>query len=158
MFKGKYMTNNDVFRKLRYILNYSDQDMKAVFANMDTNVPLSRVQSWLKKEEDYGHLEITDRDLALFLNGLIVAFRGKKDGRLPVTESNLTHNIVLRKLKIAYSLQAEEMLDIWKLAQFRLSKHELSAFFRKPDHRHYRECKDQILRNFLQGMAIKNRQ
>ena len=151
------MTNNDILRKLRYILNHSDQDMKAVFANMDVDVPLSRVQSWLKKEEDYGHLEISDRDLALFLNGLIVAFRGKRDGQLPATETNLTHNIVLRKIKIAYSLQAEDMLEIWKRAQFRLSKHELSAFFRKPNHRHYRECKDQILRNFLQGMAITHR-
>jgi uncharacterized protein YehS (DUF1456 family) len=49
------------------------------------------------------------------------------------------------------------MDEILELAEFRLSKHELSAFFRKPGHKHYRECKDQILRNFLQGMQIKYR-
>jgi len=152
------MTNNDIFRKLRYILNFSDKDMKDVFTHMDTDVPLSRVTAWLKKEDDFGHHEICDHDLALFLNALIVSFRGKKDGQLPATEKKTNHNLVLRKLKIAYSLQAEGMLEIWKLAGFRLSKHELSAFFRKPNHRHYRECKDQILRNFLQGMAIKHRQ
>jgi len=37
-------------------------------------------------------------------------------------------------------------------ANLRISKHELSAFFRKLDHKHYRECKDQILRKFLKGV------
>jgi len=132
--------------------------MKAVFSNMEHDVPSDRIHAWLKKDDDFAYREITDHDLALFLNGLIVAFRGKRDGVLPPTEKVLNHNLTLRKLKIAFSLQAEDMLAIWALAKFRLSKHELSAFFRKPNHRHYRECKDQILRNFLQGMAIKHRQ
>jgi uncharacterized protein YehS (DUF1456 family) len=44
-----------------------------------------------------------------------------------------------------------------ELAGVRISKHELSAFFRRPDHKHYRECKDQILRNFLKGLQLKYR-
>jgi len=43
------------------------------------------------------------------------------------------------------------------LSDFRMSKHELSAFFRKPGHKHYRECKDQILRVFLKGLQMKYR-
>ena len=43
------------------------------------------------------------------------------------------------------------------LANFHISKHELSALFRKPGHKHYRACQDQILRNFLQGMQLKYR-
>jgi len=46
---------------------------------------------------------------------------------------------------------------ILALADARLSKHELSAFFRRPDHPHYRECKDQILRGFLKGVGLKYR-
>jgi uncharacterized protein YehS (DUF1456 family) len=61
------------------------------------------------------------------------------------------------KLKIALNLKAEDVLGILELAEFRISKHELSAFFRKPGHKHYRECKDQILRNFLQGLQLKYR-
>jgi len=38
-----------------------------------------------------------------------------------------------------------------------ISKHELSAFFRKPGHKHYRECKDQVFRNFLNGVQLKYR-
>ncbi len=61
------------------------------------------------------------------------------------------------KLKIALNLKAEDVLDILELADFRISKHELSALFRRPGHKHYRECKDQILRNFLTGMQLKYR-
>jgi len=43
------------------------------------------------------------------------------------------------------------------LADLKISKHELSAFFRRPDHKHYRTCKDQILRNFLKGLQLKYR-
>jgi uncharacterized protein YehS (DUF1456 family) len=43
-------------------------------------------------------------------------------------------------------------LAIFELAGFRISNHELSAFFRKPTHKNYRECKDQVLRNFLLGV------
>jgi uncharacterized protein YehS (DUF1456 family) len=65
--------------------------------------------------------------------------------------------VVLRKLKIAFDLQADEMLSILSLADLSISKHELSALFRRPGHKHYRECKDQFLRNFLQGLQIKYR-
>ena len=37
------------------------------------------------------------------------------------------------------------------------SKHELSALFRRPDHKNYRECLDQVLRNFLDGMEKRYR-
>jgi uncharacterized protein YehS (DUF1456 family) len=43
------------------------------------------------------------------------------------------------------------------LRGFRLSKHELSAFFRNPTQPQYRECKDQVLRNFLMGLQMKYR-
>jgi len=32
--------------------------------------------------------------------------------------------------------------------------HELSALFRKPGHKHYRPCQDQVLRRFLHGMQL----
>ena len=61
------------------------------------------------------------------------------------------------KLKIALNLKAEDVLEIMELAGLSISKHELSAFFRKPDHKHYRQCKDQIMRNFLMGLQLKLR-
>jgi uncharacterized protein YehS (DUF1456 family) len=48
-------------------------------------------------------------------------------------------------------------MDILKLADFEISKAELSALFRKEDHKNYKECGDQILRRFLNGLIIRNR-
>ena len=83
--------------------------------------------------------------------------RGAKDGQKPVVEKRLTNNMIFMKLKIALSLKAEDVMAILALADFKISKHELSAFFRKTDHKHYRDCKDQILRNFLKGLQLKFR-
>ena len=38
-----------------------------------------------------------------------------------------------------------------------MSKGELSAFFRKPDHRNFKPAGDQVVRNLLQGMVKKYR-
>ena len=61
------------------------------------------------------------------------------------------------KLRIALNMKAEDIIETLEVANFRLSKHELSSFFRKPDNKHYRECKDQILRNFLMGVQLQLR-
>lgn len=149
------MTNNDILRRLRYVLNYRDSDMIKVFKAADCNVTDEEIACWLKKEDDKDYEESSDWLLATFLNGLINHKRGKRDGEQPKAESKLTNNLILKKLKIAFNMQAEEMLDVWKLADFKLSKHELSAFFRKPGHKHYRECMGQVLRNFLTGLQKK---
>jgi uncharacterized protein YehS (DUF1456 family) len=88
---------------------------------------------------------------------LIIDKRGKKEGPQPKPEKHLTNNIIFRKLKIALDLKADDVLDILDLANLRISKHELSALFRRSDHKHYRICKDQILRNFLKGVQLKYR-
>jgi uncharacterized protein YehS (DUF1456 family) len=69
----------------------------------------------------------------------------------------LINNIVFTKVKIALNLKAEEILELLASADMVISKHDLSALFRKPGHKHYRECKDQILRNFLRGLQLKYR-
>jgi uncharacterized protein YehS (DUF1456 family) len=95
--------------------------------------------------------------LATFLNGLISMRRGKKKGPQPKPESYLTNNIILRKLKIAFKLESDDIIAILALSGFELGAPELSSFFRKPGHRNYRVCKDQVLRNFLMGLQLKFR-
>ena len=99
----------------------------------------------------------SDRTLACFLNGLINEMRGKKEGNQPEPENRLNNNIIFKKLKIALNLKAEDILRIMALVDFSMSKHELSAFFRKKGHKHYKKCQDQILRNFLHGIQIEYR-
>ena len=93
-----------------------------------------------------------------FPNGLICDKRGKKEGPQPTPEKRLNNNLIFLKLKIALNLQADEVYEILERADFSLSKHEISAFFRKPDHKNYRSCKDQVLRNFLKGLELKYRE
>ena len=151
------MTNNDTLRRVRYIFDFNDAKMIAIFAMADDTVTREQVSSWLKKEEDPDYQKLSDMRLAIFLNGLINDKRGKKDGPQHEPEKRLTNNIIFMKLKIALNLKAEDVLDMMNLAEFRMSKHELSALFRKSDHKHYRECKDQILRNFLKGLQLNYR-
>ncbi|GAB7220322.1 YehS family protein [Vibrio comitans] len=151
------MTNNDILRRIRYTFDFSDADMIEVFHAADLTVTREQVINWLKKEEDESFCKIIDKELAQFLNGLINQKRGKREGAQPEPESRLTNNMIFMKLRIAMNMKAEDILDTLKLVDFRLSKHELSAFFRKPDNKHYRECQDQILRNFLMGLQLQLR-
>ncbi len=151
------MTNNDVLRRIRYTFDFSDSKMIAIFGLADLQVTRGEISNWLKKDDDPAFQECSDTQLAIFLNGLINDKRGKKDGPQHEPEKRLTNNIIFMKLKIALNLKAEDVLEILGLADFHLSKHELSAFFRRPDHKHYRACKDQILRNFLKGVQLKYR-
>ena len=131
--------------------------MMTVFSQADLNVTRGQVSDWLKKDDDPEQQPCDDRTLACFLNGLINEMRGKKEGTQPEPEDKLNNNIIFKKLKIALNLKAEDILRILGLADFSLSKHELSAFFRKKGHKHYRECQEQILRNFLHGIQIEYR-
>ena len=151
------MTNNDILRRLRYIFDFNDSKMIALFGLANLEVTRAQVSDWLKKEDDTAYQKCEDMQMAIFLNGLIIDKRGKKEGPQPEPEKRLNNNIIFRKLKIALNLQADDVLEILKLANQRLSKHELSAFFRRPDHKHYRVCKDQSLRNFLKGLQLKYR-
>ena len=156
------MNNNDVLRRVRYIFDFNDLKMMALFAlgNPDAEQTISRAQisDWLKKEDEPAHKVCTDTILAIFLNGLIVDKRGARDDApLLAPEKRITNNAVFTKLKIALNFKAEDVLEVLATTGHTLSKHELSAFFRKPGHKHYRECNDQVLRNFLKGLQLKYR-
>lgn len=151
------MINNDVLRRVRYTFDFEDSQMISIFGSGGHEVTRSQISDWLKKEGDPSGQECSDTELAVFLNGLIIHKRGKKEGAKPEPEKHLTNNIIFMKLKIALNLKADDVLEIMTLANLKISKSELSAFFRRPDHKNFRECKDQILRNFLKGLQLKYR-
>ena len=66
----------------------------------------------------------------------------------------MSNNDVLKKLRVALKLRDDDIIEILKLVDFKVSKSELGAIFRKEDHPNYVECKDQLLRNFLNGLVI----
>ena len=66
----------------------------------------------------------------------------------------MNNNDILKKLRVALQLRDDEIVEILKLVDFPISKAELGAFFRREDHPNYKECGDQILRNFLNGLVL----
>ena len=143
---------------MRYIFDFSDQLMLSIFKLGGHEGSQPELASWFAREGAPDFVLCEDENLARFLNGLIIKNRGSQDGGIPEPERTLNNNIVLRKLKIALNLQTDDLIKIIKLNNFNLSKHELSALFRRPDHKNYRECLDQVLRNFLDGMGKHYRQ
>ncbi len=69
----------------------------------------------------------------------------------------LSNNDILKKLRVALELKDEDVIKILKLVDFDITKSEVNALYRTPDHRNYKECGDQLLRNFLNGLIIFKR-
>ena len=155
------MTNNDIFRRLRYALDLSNKTVIEVFQLSGMEMIQSDVLALLKKEAEEGYLECSDLVLDAFLDGLIVQKRGNRQGEADkpkMTVKHLTNNEILRKIRIALELKEGDMLALLKLAQFPTSKSELTALFRAKGHENYKECGDQLLRNFLKGLTIRYRE
>jgi CxxC motif-containing protein len=69
-------------------------------------------------------------------------------------KNKMTNNDIFKKLRVALMLRDDQIVEILELVDFRISKTELSAFFRAENHENYVECGDQVLRNFLNGLVI----
>ena len=151
------MTNNDFLRRLRYALNIKDNIMVQIFKKGNIIVTREGVIDYLKKDIDEGLKKLSNNDLISFLDGLIIQKRGKKEDGTPVpkikvTKNNL-NNILLRKLRIALAFKSYDMIRIFKLGGIEISEGELSALFRREDHKNYKECGDKYVRVFLKGLT-----
>jgi uncharacterized protein YehS (DUF1456 family) len=149
------MINNDIYRRLRYLFGYQYDHVQALFQSTGFEISEEQYKGWAGKEEEDRFIHMTDRELAIFLNGVIIKMRGAQPGPPPVPEEEMSNNVILRKLKIAFNLRSEDMIEIFGLVDRKLSPHELSAFFRKPSHSSFRHVKGQYLRNFLMGLQVK---
>ena len=151
------MTNNDFLRRLRYALNIKDNIMVQIFKKGNITVTKEDVLDYLKKDIDEGFKKLSNNDLISFLDGLIIQKRGKKEDGTPVpkikvTKNNL-NNILLRKLRIALAFKSYDMIRIFKLGGIEISEGELSALFRRENHKNYKECGDKYVRVFLKGLT-----
>ncbi|MGL5675040.1 MAG: DUF1456 family protein [Cellulosilyticaceae bacterium] len=168
------MDNNDRLIRLRYALDLRDTQMIEIFKLGGIDVSQEELRKLLIKSKDendvmkYVEESNTPCDnytLESFLNGLIIFKRGKQEVRegqqAPpthiITNNKSVNNIFLKKLKIALALTSEDILDILQAGGVVISKGELSAVLRKEGHKNYKDCGDRYIRNFLKGLAIKNR-
>ncbi|SFS89009.1 Protein of unknown function [Sphingobacterium wenxiniae] len=63
----------------------------------------------------------------------------------------------MKKLRVALKFTDDDIIKVMELVDFKVTKTELSAIFRKDDHPNFKPCGDQFLRNFLNGLIIYKR-
>jgi len=140
----------------------NDQLMLKIFALVNYKLSVNELQGYLQKDDHQDYVSLPDYLMIIFLDGFIQYKRGKRADETELTQAErvaiskkqkLNNNMIVNKLKIALSLKAEDLIGILELADFRISKSEISAFFRKSTHRNYRECGNQFLRNMLTGIT-----
>jgi uncharacterized protein YehS (DUF1456 family) len=157
---GPAMINNDVLRSIRYMLDLSDGMVVDIIHLADPDFPVDKadVAAFLKKDGEDGHVECDNAVLAHFLDGLVIHRRGRNPDLPPrPVEQHVTNNVVLKKLRVAFELKDVDMHQVFEAAGFPISKPELSALFRQRGHKNYRQCGDQLLRNFLKGLTLRIR-
>ena len=148
------MTNNDTLDRLRATLKLTDAEVLECFTLAGRTLT-SEAQAGLGTQvQGEAQTPLTDALLADFLDGLIIARRGpspsSSGSRDAVVE--LTNNMILKKLRIALNLYAEDMLELFHLGGKTLADGELTVLFRKPTHKHYKACDDELLSAFLEGL------
>jgi uncharacterized protein YehS (DUF1456 family) len=149
------MTNNDTLRRLRYALNIDDAKVAEITALTGRATTPDEVINWLKREDEKGYTDLPHSLLCRFLDGLIIEKRGPHpSGSIPEPVDFLPNNEILKKLRIALNLKEDDVLAVFKKAEFVVTKAELGSFFRKEGHRNYRKCPEQVLRKFIHGLSI----
>lgn len=151
------MLNNDVLRSLRYTLDLSDSTVLEMLQGVAPELDLATLRSYLAAEDSEFFTPMRDELMIGFLDSLIVKERGPSPQPAPPTELPLTNNSILKKLRVAFTLHEVDLIEILQSVDFEVSKPELSALFRKVGHHNYRECGDQLLRQFLKGLTLRFR-
>jgi len=152
------MINNVVLRRVSNIFDFSDEKICAVFKLGQCDISTEQLSHVFIEKNDPTYKALLDVEFASFLNGLIIEKRGPSDGLARQPEQHLNNNAIFNKLKIALALKADEVIATLELADLSLGKYELSAFFRNVNHKHYRECSDDVLSAFLKGLKIQSEQ
>ena len=139
------MENNDVLRAICSALALTDEDISALLEHgglTPTPYPVAALLA-----------DCSNQQLRYFLEGLILAERGPPgDGKKPAIDNKkMSNNDVLKKLRIAFNLQQEDMLLVFEEGGATLSPAELGALFRKQDNKHFRACSDEQLLQFING-------
>ncbi len=153
------MRNDDVIQSIRYMLDVSDAEIAEIMKLGGYSPAREEISAIFHEPAESEEKEdISHKMTAHFLDGLIYHKRGKSDKYPPRPISiPVSNNTVLKKLRVAFKLREEEILEILKSAGFKISSSELRALFRDKKHRNYKPCGDQVLRYFLKGLTMKLR-
>ncbi|OHD20820.1 MAG: hypothetical protein A2086_08395 [Spirochaetes bacterium GWD1_27_9] len=152
------MENNDLLRRLRYLVNMNENLMADTIELTGTSSNPDMLIAMLKQKDEAGYTVCPPKVISDFLDGLIIKKRGKSEDKSKLVIKPpivpLTNNLILKKLRIAYELRDDDIIAIFAMDKTYLSKSEVNALFRQPDHRNFKECKDQFLKSFIKGLSL----
>ncbi len=150
------MHNNDILRSLRFLLKINNAKIAELCKLSGHSIAVEEIECFSKDETDSRYLQCSNKTMAHFLDGMIIWKRGKDESRPPIPlDTSISNNSVLKKLRVAFQLKEEDLIAIMNESGLPFGKSEISAFLRKKDHRNYRDCGDQVLRNFLKSFAAR---
>ena len=149
------MDNNELLKRLRYALQVDDHVAVRIFKQGGLKATLEDVGKWRLKEEEPEYAGCPNEAISAFLAGYIVERRGVQEGKPvpPPSKAFVENNTVLKLIKIALALRSEDLQTCMETGGASLSVSEVNALLRKPDTRNYRQCGDQVLRQFLNGIG-----
>jgi uncharacterized protein YehS (DUF1456 family) len=151
------MNNNELFRSIRDALALEEAALVQIFKEAGREFGPSAIAAFMKTENEDNFIPCSNPVLAFFLDGLIIHNRGRQEGSpaeaaKPVAE--LSNNTILKKLRIALDLKEDDLVGIFQSGGVPMTKHEITALFRKEGHKHFKECDDRLLRGFMKGVAL----
>ncbi len=147
------MKTNDILYKIQKALSLSQEEMLEAYKLTDYKIEASHLDSLLKRRQDEGSKLCSYEELGVFLDGFVILKRGPSPKKTSHDEAvELTNNLILKKLRIALELKEAETKIIFSLGEAELSKQQLASLFRKEGHKNFKECSDELLMAFLDGM------
>jgi len=155
------MNNTDRLIKISNALGFEAIDIVEMFELSNVEISEKEVEYIFA---DNGEKQIPYEKLEAFLNGIIVFNRGEatlKPGQekrqpMQIADPRSSNNVVLKKLKIAFSLSSEDMLELIRSANVEVSKDKLSSLFRKEGHKNYKFCQDIYVEGLLKALSEKD--
>ena len=147
------ISTNEILYRIKKALKLSTEEMLEAYKIEDYDMETSHLESLLKRRLDDGFVTATYEELGVFLDGFVTLKRGPSPKKPNDHEAvELTNNLILKKLRIALELKEAETEIIFGLADVELSKHQLASLFRKEGHKNFKECSDELLMSFLEGL------
>jgi len=147
------LKTNDILYKIKKALNLSQEEMMEAYKLADYKMDATHLDSLLKRRQDEGSKLCSYEELGVFLDGFVILKRGPSPKKSNNDEAvELTNNLILKKLRIALELKEAETEIIFSLADVELSKQQLASLFRKEGHKNFKECSDELLIAFLDGL------
>jgi len=147
------LKTNDILYKIQKALNLTQEEMLEAYKLAEYTMDATHLDSLLKRRQDEGSKLCSYEELGVFLDGFVILKRGPSPKKKNDDEAvELTNNLILKKLRIAMELKEAETEIIFSLGEAELSKQQLASLFRKEGHKNFKECSDELLMAFLDGL------